>query len=129
MGENGAGKSTLMKILAGSFSDYTGDVFVRGQKVLLHSSARAKAAGIAMIYQELSLTPTVSIAENILAGRLPRRGLLLDRKRLRTEAARWLHRVGLPYDPDTPAEALSQHERQLVEIAKALSNSAVHPGL
>jgi len=126
MGENGAGKSTLMKILAGSFSDYTGDILVRGEKVLLHSPARAKAAGIAMIYQELSLTPSVSIAENILAGRLPSRGFILDRKALRTEAARWLERVGLSYDPDTPAEALSQHERQLVEIAKALSN---HPSV
>ena len=126
MGENGAGKSTLMKILAGSFSDYTGDILIRGQKVLLHSPSRAKAAGIAMIYQELSLTPTVSIAENILAGRLPRRGLLLDRKALRVQAERWLDRVGLRYDPDTPVEVLSQHERQLVEIAKALSN---HPSI
>lgn len=121
MGENGAGKSTLMKILAGSFSDYTGDVLMHGRKVLLHSPAHAKAAGIAMIYQELSLTPTLSIAENILAGRLPRRGLLLDHRALRTEATHWLKRVGLTYDSDTPVKALSQHERQLVEIAKALS--------
>ncbi len=93
MGENGAGKSTLMKILAGSFADYTGDILVRGQKVLLHSPSRAKSAGIAMIYQELDLTPMVSIAENILAGRLPRWGFLLDRKALREEAGRWLSRV------------------------------------
>ncbi len=124
MGENGAGKSTLMKMLAGSFHDYTGDIWIRGQKVHLHSPAQAKAAGIEMIYQELSLAQPLSIAENILAGRLPvRHGFLLDRRALVREAGIWMMRVGLTMDPLTPVEALSQHEQQLVEIAKALSSN------
>jgi ribose transport system ATP-binding protein len=124
VGENGAGKSTLMNIIAGAFSDYTGEILVRNKPVSLHSPALARAAGIGMIHQELSLAPPLSIAENILAGRLPvRYGWLLDKKELAREASRWLLRVGLgALDPLTPVEALSQHEAQLVEIAKALSN-------
>ena len=122
MGENGAGKSTLMKILAGAFNDYTGEIFVGGWPVRLHTPAQAKAAGIAMIHQELSLAPPLSIAENILAGRLPGRGGWLDRKAMLEEARLWLARVGLVLDPRLAVETLSQHERQLVEIAKALSN-------
>lgn len=126
MGENGAGKSTLMHIIAGSFADYGGEVFVRGGRAELRSPAMARAAGIGMIHQELSLAAPLSVAENILAGRLPTRagGWLLDRRELAREASRWLLRVGLgELDPLTPVEALSQHEAQLVEIAKALSSN------
>jgi ABC-type sugar transport system ATPase subunit len=125
MGENGAGKSTLMKMLAGSFADYTGRILINGEECPLHSPAQAKAHGIEMIYQELSLALPISIAENLLAGRLPRkRGGWLDRAAMRKEAQVWLSRVGLPgIDPDAAVETLSQHEAQLVEIAKALSNN------
>ena len=127
MGENGAGKSTLMKIIAGSFDDYTGQVLIRGEKRDLHSPAKSKAAGIEMIHQELSLALPLSIAENILAGRLPvKRGIFLDRKAMIGEAAQWLMRVGLEVDPMRAVETLSRHEAQLVEIAKALSN---HPSI
>ena len=123
MGENGAGKSTLMKIIAGAFNDYTGQVLIDGEARQLHSPAQAKAAGIGMIYQELSLVPQVSIAENILAGRLPvKHGFLLDHRGMVEEAARWMAKVGLDCDPLTRVEQLSQHEAQRVEIAKALSN-------
>ena len=74
VGENGAGKSTLMKMLAGSFDDYTGTISIHGREVRLSSPAVAKQNGIGMIYQELSLAQPVSITENLLAGRLPRRG-------------------------------------------------------
>jgi ABC-type sugar transport system ATPase subunit len=74
VGENGAGKSTLMKMLAGSFDDYTGDILIGGRTALLHSPTLAKRHGIGMIYQELSLARPISITENLLAGRLPRRG-------------------------------------------------------
>jgi len=123
IGENGAGKSTLMKVLAGAFDDYTGQVSLNNKPVLLHSPAAAKAAGIQMIHQELSLAGPVSIAENVLAGRLPRKGPLLDRRRMLAECRQHLARVGLDLDPLTSVEEISLHEAQLVEIAKALANN------
>ncbi len=123
LGENGAGKSTLVKLIAGTFSDYSGQVLLGGKEVTLHSPAAAKALGIEMIHQELSLARPLSIAENLLAGRLPTKFGLLDRKALRTQAIACLQKVGLNLDPDTLVEDISQHEAQLVEIAKALGNN------
>ncbi len=123
MGENGAGKSTLMKILAGSFSDYTGDIFMDGHKARMFSPSLAKSHGIEMIYQELSLAGPLSVAENILVGRLPRKGLFLDRRAMEREARRCLLQVGLDIDPFQTVDMLSQHEAQRVEIAKALGNN------
>ncbi len=82
LGENGAGKSTLMKMLAGSYNDYTGKIFINSKHVELHSPANAKKEGIAMIYQELSLSLAQSIAENMLAGHLPGKGIFVDKKEL-----------------------------------------------
>ncbi|TFG64573.1 MAG: sugar ABC transporter ATP-binding protein, partial [Spirochaetales bacterium] len=127
VGENGAGKSTLMKMLAGSFDDYTGTISIKGKETKLHSPAMAKAVGIEMIYQELSLALPLSIAENVLVGRLPVRNGIIDRKKLTEDAAAALSRVGLEYlDPMKPIEDISQHEAQLVEISKALWNN---PGI
>jgi len=123
MGENGAGKSTLMKILAGAFADYTGTIKIDGRPARMASPAQAKAHGIEMIYQELSLAAPLSVAENILVGRLPRKGLFLDQKAMAAEARRCLDQVGLDINPTQPVEMLSQHEAQLVEIAKALGNA------
>jgi ABC-type sugar transport system ATPase subunit len=124
LGENGAGKSTLMKMLAGSFNDYTGKIFINAKEVKLHTPAMAKAEGIAMIYQELSLALPRSIAENILAGHLPGKGIFVNRKRMINRAKTSLKRVGLEYlDPNLPVKSISQHEAQLVEIAKALDNN------
>ncbi len=120
VGENGAGKSTLMKMLAGSFDDYTGDIFINDKKVLLHSPSEARKYGIGMIYQELSLARPISITENLLAGRLPKKRGLLDRAAADAEARRLLASVGLELDPGLPIEDISQHEAQLVEIAKVL---------
>jgi ABC-type sugar transport system ATPase subunit len=121
MGENGAGKSTLMKILAGSFHDYTGHIFINGQQAALHSPAMAIRHGIGMIYQELSLARPITIAENVLVGRLPQKyGVLVDKKAMVAEARTCLDRVGLDLNPMTPIEEISQHEAQLVEIAKVL---------
>lgn len=125
MGENGAGKSTLMKILAGSFSDYTGDIFINGKAVSLRSPSMAKAEGIAMIYQELSIAYNRSVSENILAGALPGKGLFVDQKAVRESALRSLARVKLDgrIDPDVQMKNISQHEAQLIEIAKALDSN------
>jgi ribose transport system ATP-binding protein len=124
MGENGAGKSTLMKILAGSFNDYSGSIFIGQKEVALHSPAIAKAHGIGMIYQELSLARPISIAENLLIGRLPaKHGFLLDRKEMVQRACRLLDRVGLDLGPLRTVEEISQHQAQLVEIAKVLGSN------
>lgn len=122
IGENGAGKSTLMNIISGAYNDYTGRILLNGKEIALHSPAIAKANGIAMIHQELSLALPLSIAENLLAGRLPGNRGFLDRKALQAEAQRLLEQVGLNLDPALPVSEISQHEAQLVEIAKALGN-------
>jgi ABC-type sugar transport system ATPase subunit len=124
LGENGAGKSTLMKMLAGSFNDYTGEIYIEGKKVNLHTPSMAKENGIAMIYQELSLAAPLSIADNILVGRLPKKmGFLIDSKKLQSETQKCLAKVGLDLDIHKPVSQLSPHEAQLVEIAKALGNN------
>ena len=123
LGENGAGKSTLMKILAGEFADYTGRIRISRKLTALHSPSAAKAVGIAMIHQELSLAMPLSIAENLLAGRLPTKFGWLDRGAMGREASALLRQVGLEgLSPWTPVEQLSQHEAQLVEIARALGS-------
>lgn len=123
IGENGAGKSTLMKMLAGSFDDYTGDIYLNGEIATLFTPLGAKRQGIEMIYQELSLAQPISIAENILVGRLPKKGLFIDRKSMIDQSVKLLERVRLGHlDPSMPISEISQHEAQLVEIAKALGN-------
>ena len=123
MGENGAGKSTLMKVLTGSFNDYTGTIRVGGAEVRIHSPSAAKEYGIGMVYQELSLARPISIAENLLVGRLPSTGWgLVDRAATLREAQRCLDLVGLDVDPRKTIEEISQHEAQQVEIAKVLGN-------
>lgn len=123
-GENGAGKSTLMKVLAGEYPDYEGRISIHGTEVKLDSPTTARRCGIAIIHQELGLAGPISVAENIFAGNLPRKkGILLDRRKLYEDAKKYLGMVGLSYvRPETLVSALSQHEAQLVEIAKALSN-------
>ncbi len=124
IGENGAGKSTLMKMIAGSFSDYTGEICINGKEVRLSSPSIAKENGIEMIYQELSLALSLSIAENVLVGNLPTKGIFVDRKAMVERTRDRLKRVGLEHlDPLMPVKDISQHEAQLVEIAKALGNN------
>jgi ABC-type sugar transport system ATPase subunit len=121
VGENGAGKSTLTKIIVGAFDDYTGTISLNGREVRLSSPAVAKQNGIAMIYQELSLAYPSSVAENVLAGRLPVKGMFLDTSEMVRQTKGLLERVGLQHiDPLTEVGQLSQHEMQLIEIAKAL---------
>ena len=121
VGENGAGKSTLMKIMAGSFSDYTGEIVMNGKTVNLYSPSAAKDFGIGMIYQELSLARPISIVENLMAGRLPKKMGFINWKAAEQDSKALLERVGLSdLDVHKPISEISQHEAQLVEIAKVL---------
>ncbi|MEG1473428.1 MAG: sugar ABC transporter ATP-binding protein [Christensenella sp.] len=125
VGENGAGKSTLMKVLAGLYNDYTGDILIGGKVCKLHTPAMAKDHGVGMIYQELSLARCISIYENMLAGRLPKKNaLFVDKKKAIEDARKLLEKVGLEYiDPTKEISEISQCEAQLVEIAKVLGTN------
>ena len=124
MGENGAGKSTLLKILSGAYSPTAGALEIDGVRQVFADTAAALAAGVAVIYQELFLVPEMSVAENLFLGHLPARGGIVDRSRLRAEAKRHLAWIGEEIDPDTKVGHLPIAQRQLVEIAKALSRGA-----
>ncbi|MCC5849995.1 MAG: sugar ABC transporter ATP-binding protein [Verrucomicrobia bacterium] len=122
VGENGAGKSTLMKVLSGAHRRDQGDMFLEGNPYEPRDPLHAREQGIAMIYQELSLAPHLSIMENILLGIEPRRGLLLDRGTMRKIASNALREVGLPdMDPGIEVRRLSPARMQLVEIARAVA--------
>jgi len=123
-GENGAGKSTLMKILSGQLQPDAGEIVYKGAPVRFASTAAAQAAGIAMIHQELNLVPHLSVAENIFLAREPRRGPFIDRKRLHDHTQRCLDRLGVDIAPGVIVRTLSVAQRQMVEIAKALSIDA-----
>ena len=125
MGENGAGKSTLMKILAGSFDDYSGEIFIGDKKVDLHSPHLAKTEGVAMMYQELSIAYNRSVQENIFAGEIPGKGVFVDMKQLREKTVKSLEKVKLDkkIDPATQMKNISQHESQLIEMAKGLNSN------
>jgi ribose transport system ATP-binding protein len=123
-GENGAGKSTLMKILAGVFDDYRGDILLKGKSVRFTSPRKAREHGIAIIYQELSLVDSMTVAENLTLAARGRQRILIDRAARRRQARSALAQVGLSIDPDTPVEEHPLATRQLVEIARALSLNA-----
>jgi rhamnose transport system ATP-binding protein len=125
VGENGAGKSTLIKILAGVHRPDSGDFRLDGQPVAFSSPADSKAAGISVIYQEPTLFPDLTVAENIFIGRQPRgRGGLISRSAMRAEATKLFATLGVPIDPERIAAGLSIADQQIIEIAKAISLDA-----
>jgi L-arabinose transport system ATP-binding protein len=124
MGENGAGKSTLLKILSGAYRPTGGSVALDGQPRSFAGTTDALAAGVAVIYQELHLVPEMTVAENLFLGHLPQRGGLVKRAELAAAARAQLDLVGEAISPDTKVGRLSLAQRQMVEIAKALTRGA-----
>jgi ABC-type sugar transport system ATPase subunit len=125
VGENGAGKSTLVKIVGGNLRPDAGQIVFRGKEISLQSPAQARALGISVIYQELTVIPHMTVAENIFLGSLPTRGLgFVDWTALRQNAMRALSQLGLTLDLEMPAGRLPIGLQQMVEIAKSLAAHA-----
>lgn len=125
MGENGAGKSTLMKVVGGVHQPDTGQVRVNGEELTLASPKDAIGAGIAMIHQELSTVPYMTVADNLALGREPTRArYVVDRKALIGEAQRKLDRIGVRVNPRAKMVDLSVGQQQMVEIARAVDQDA-----
>lgn len=122
MGENGAGKSTMMKIIAGVYIPNEGKLFFKGNPIVLKSPRDALGKGIAMIHQELNLLPFMTVAENIWIGREPRNLIgLVDHKALNRQTQELLDKLNIDIDPEIDLGQLSIANRQMVEIAKAVS--------
>lgn len=126
VGENGAGKSTLIKILGGVYRADSGDIFLDGKKVNIANTRQAQTNKIAVIYQEFYLIPDLSVAENIFVGREPRilGKTFINWRKMNSDAKKILDRLGIDIDCKKFVADLSVAERQMVEIAKALSVDA-----
>jgi D-xylose transport system ATP-binding protein len=126
VGENGAGKSTLMKVLSGvyPYGTYGGDILVDGQVRHFHNIRQAEEAGIAIIFQELSLVKELTVAENIFLGKEPQRFGVINWAEVYQKSSQLLKDLNLPLNPRTKVGNLGIGQQQLVEIAKALSQKA-----
>jgi ribose transport system ATP-binding protein len=124
MGENGAGKSTIIKIITGVYQRDAGEIFIDGKPVEIRSRQDARACGISVIYQELSLVPALTVTENIFLGQeLSRRGLTAKRE-MREKVRALVEKYAFVIDPDAVVDTLGMAQRQMVEILKALSTDA-----
>ncbi len=126
LGENGAGKSTLIKIISGVYSHDEGNVKLNGQEVNFKNTRESLAAGISVIHQELSVIPDLTVAENIFLGREPKIGKsgFVDRKKMNKDAGQLLESIGVKICPKTVIRKLSNADKQMVEIARAVSQNS-----
>ncbi|PLX34344.1 MAG: D-xylose ABC transporter ATP-binding protein, partial [Clostridiales bacterium] len=124
VGENGAGKSTLMKILSGIYKRDEGEIYFKGEKLVVNSPREAMNSGIAIIHQELNLIEGMSIEENIFMGRFPMKGGRIDWKKMSRDAGALLERLNLKISPKILVKDITIGIKQMVEIAKALSLDA-----
>ncbi|KEI22998.1 hypothetical protein KIQ_010570 [Corynebacterium glutamicum ATCC 14067] len=124
LGENGAGKSTLIKMMSGVYQPDGGQILVDGKPATLPDTKTAESFGIATIHQELNLVPTMTVAENVMLGRTPRKWGLVNFKHLRRQAQAALDLIGVDVDLNAQVGSLGIARQQMVEIAKALSMNA-----
>ena len=123
LGENGAGKSTLIKILSGVYQPDAGRIFMEGKEVHFELPVEAKLAGVGVIHQELNYVSSVSIAENIFIGNIPKKHGLVDYKTMYAESRKIMAEVGLDLDPKMAIGNCSVAQKQLIELAKVISNN------
>ena len=121
VGKNGSGKSTLLKVFAGSELATSGAIFLDGKEVRLSTTIEALKDGIATVYQELSLVPTLTVTENILMGRLPTKRGMIDWKAARAYVRELLEELEIDIPATAVVSSLSMWQRQMIEIAKAMS--------
>ena len=121
MGENGAGKSTLIKIITGVFTKDAGELFVDGNSVEIHNRQDARAMGIQVIYQELSLIPALTVTENIFLGAEQVKRGFMDKRSMRARVLSLIEHYGFDLDPDTVVDTMGMAKRQMAEILKALA--------
>ena len=124
VGENGAGKSTLLHILSGVHRADGGKIFIDGKEQEFNHTSEAIAAGVAVIYQELSLVPDMTVAENLLLGHYPNNRGFVNYKEMLERAQRQLDALGVDISPQTKVKHLSVGQRQMIEIGKALLHDA-----
>ena len=122
MGENGAGKSTLIKVLCGIHKRDGGSVELFGKEVNFNGIADSQAAGISVIHQELNMMNHLTVAQNMFIGREPRKGIVIDDKKMIRDAAALFDRIGVNIDPTVKLGTLTVGKQQMVEIAKAVSH-------
>ncbi len=124
MGENGAGKSTLMKVLFGIYQEDGGEIYIEGQKNKFANPKQAMENGVSMVHQELNQVMKRDVADNMLLGRYPKKGLFIDQAKMYKYCEEVFDDLGINVNPKAITEDLSVAERQLVEIAKAVSYDA-----
>ncbi|MGI6694957.1 MAG: sugar ABC transporter ATP-binding protein [Christensenellales bacterium] len=123
VGENGAGKSTLIKVIAGIYHQEEGEVFLDGELVNLRTPFESQQKGVSVVHQELKMSETLSVAENVFLGNLMYKGRVVDWKGMRLKAAEMLQELGVPMDVEAAVETLSVAQKQMVEICKAINRN------
>jgi ABC-type sugar transport system ATPase subunit len=123
LGENGAGKSTLIKVLSGVYQPDEGFIELEGKRCFFNLPMEAKIAGIGVVHQELNYVATISVAENVYMGNIPKKGLFVDQQKLESGAKEIMGRIGLELDPRMLVSNCTVAQKQLIEIAKVMADN------